>query len=112
MPLPSRPERGLSHPVKFSAVPYRTRGSLVLLLISLVLSACGLLPDKDPDELPENWPEDKLYFAAKDRLDAGSCDGAIEYYEKLQGRYPFGPYAAQAQIELGYCYYKLSLIHI
>ena len=39
-------------------------------------------------------------------VDSGSCNGAIEYYEKLQGRYPFGPYAAQSQLELGYCYYK------
>ncbi len=72
----------------------------------LALAGCGLLPDKDPDELPENWPEEKLYYAAKDRLAAGSCTGAIDYYEKLQARYPFGPYAAQAQLELAYCYYK------
>lgn len=78
----------------------------LLPLLVLLLAGCGLLPDKDPQELPENWPEEKLYFAAKDRLDSGSCNGAIEYYEKLQGRYPFGPYAAQAQIELAYCYYK------
>ena len=51
-------------------------------------------------------PEDKLYFAAKERLDAGSCNGAIDYYEKLQGRYPFGAYAPQAQLELAYCHYK------
>ena len=56
--------------------------------------------------MPENWPEEKLYFAAKDRLASGSCASAIEFYEKLQARYPFGAYAAQAQIELAYCQYK------
>lgn len=91
--------------MKAFPVPRQGTGAL-LLLLCLALSACGLLPDKEGDQLPENWPEDKLYFAAKDRLDSGSCNGAIEYYEKLQGRYPFGPYAAQAQLELAYCYYK------
>ena len=70
------------------------------------LAGCGLWPEKDPDELPENWPEEKLYFAAKDRMASGSCASAIEYYEKLQARYPFGAYAAQAQLELAYCQYK------
>lgn len=101
-----RPSDGQSIPVKALLFPISGRGNLLLLLLSLMFAACGLLPDKEGDELPENWPEDKLYFAAKDRLDSGSCNGAIEYYEKLQGRYPFGPYAAQAQLELAYCYYK------
>ena len=84
------------------------RAASLALLASLILllTGCGLLPDKKAEDLPENWPEEKLYFAAKDRLDSGSCNGAIDYYEKLQGRYPFGAYAAQAQLELAYCYYK------
>ncbi|MEN9727355.1 MAG: hypothetical protein RL434_1721, partial [Pseudomonadota bacterium] len=32
--------------------------SLVVLGLCLTLAACGLWPEKDPDELPENWPED------------------------------------------------------
>jgi len=65
-----------------------------------------MLGKKKEEDLPENWPEDKLYQAAKQALDSGSCGGAIEHYERLQLRYPFGPYAAQAQLELAYCYYK------
>ncbi|MGD9603891.1 MAG: outer membrane protein assembly factor BamD [Gammaproteobacteria bacterium] len=79
---------------------------LAALLAMIMLSACGLFGEKDPEDMPENWPEDKLYFAAKDRLQSGSCASAVEYYEKLQARYPFGAYAAQAQIELAYCQYK------
>ncbi len=59
----------------------------------------------DDDEIPTETEED-LYYRAKTELDAGSCDGAIEHYEKLQNRYPFGPYAAQSQLELAYCHYK------
>ncbi len=101
-----RPSDGQSIPVKSFQFSIPGCRALVLLLLPLLLSACGLWPGKGGDDLPENWPEEKLYFAAKDRLDSGSCNGAIEYYEKLQGRYPFGPYAAQAQLELAYCYYK------
>ena len=53
-----------------------------------------------------DWPEQRLYKMAKDRLDSGSCTGAIEYYEKLQNRFPFGDYTQQAQIELAYCYFR------
>ena len=77
-----------------------------LICLALALTACSMFGDKNAEDLPENWPEDKLYQAAKDALDTGSCGGAIEHYERLQTRYPFGPYAAQAQIELAYCHYK------
>ena len=79
----------------------------------MCLTACALLvgcgyfqsqSDKDKEEA--KWPEDRLYQAAKDRLDSGSCSGAIEYYEKLQARYPFGVYTQQSQLELAYCYYR------
>ena len=78
----------------------RAFGVLLTATLCVWLAGCGLLPDKDKDDIPENWPEKKLYFAAKDRLNAGSCNGAIDYYEKLQARYPFGTYAPQAQLEL------------
>ena len=80
--------------------------ALIVCLVAFI-SGCGLLPSEtDKDKEMARWPEDRLYQAAKDRLDAGSCSGAIEYYEKLQSRYPFGIYTQQSQLELGYCYYK------
>lgn len=82
-----------------------TIARLLACLLVVILSGCSLFGDKEKDD-PTNWPEEKLYYAAKDRLASGGCSGAIDYYEKLQSRYPFGPYAAQAQLELAYCYYK------
>jgi len=86
----------------------RLRNFIFFLSLGLLvaLAGCGLWPEKDPEDLPENWSEDKLYFAAKDRMEQGSCQSAVEYYERLQSRYPFGAYAAQSQIELAYCQYK------
>jgi outer membrane protein assembly factor BamD len=80
---------------------------MTMLIASLfIVSGCSVFGGKDEAELPENWPEDKLYLAAKDALASGQCGGAIEHYQRLQTRYPFGPYAPQAQLELAYCHYK------
>ncbi len=79
---------------------------LTLIAALAITGGCGIFGQQDEDELPENWPEEKLYLAAKDALASGQCGGAIEHYERLQTRYPFGPYAAQAQLELAYCHYK------
>ncbi len=79
----------------------------VLLCWCALCASCGFLPgETDKDKEISKWPEDRLYQAAKDHLDSGTCSSAIEYYEKLQSRYPFGVYTQQAQLELGYCYYK------
>jgi outer membrane protein assembly factor BamD len=80
---------------------------VVLLSWCALLASCGLLPSEtDKNKEISKWPEDRLYQAAKEHLDSGTCSSAIEYYEKLQSRYPFGVYTQQAQLELGYCYYK------
>lgn len=81
--------------------------SILMMVVILVLGAvggCGLFPDKkDPTE---GWSAERLYYEAKDALNSRYYSKAIEMYEKLQGRYPFGPFAQQAQIDLAYAYYK------
>jgi outer membrane protein assembly factor BamD len=47
----------------------------------------------------------ELYALAKDNLDTGNYSTAIENYEKLESRYPFGDYATQAQLDVAYAYY-------
>ncbi len=39
-------------------------------------------------------------------MDTGGYEKAINYYQKLEARYPYGRFAQQAQIELAYAYYK------
>tara|TARA_B100000214_G_scaffold357741_1_gene317657 strand:- start:430 stop:1215 length:786 start_codon:yes stop_codon:yes gene_type:complete len=82
-------------------------GNIISLLGILCLSGCGYFQSeasRDREEM--DWPEERLYKMAKDRLDSGSCTGAIEYYEKLQARFPFGDYTQKAQMELAYCYFR------
>jgi outer membrane protein assembly factor BamD len=75
-----------------------------LLLILMFVGGCSYFRDA-PDDT-QGWGAEELYQRARDRMDSGYYDGAIEYYEKLQARFPFGPYAQQAQLELAYSYYK------
>jgi outer membrane protein assembly factor BamD len=70
----------------------------------LSLSACGMLPDK-VDET-KDWSASKLYSEARDEMAGGGYDKAIQYFEKLESRYPFGTYAQQAQMQIAYAHYR------
>jgi outer membrane protein assembly factor BamD len=75
-----------------------------VLSLALVVSGCGLLPDKIDET--KDWSAQKLYSEAKASLNEGDYQTAIDYYEKLEARYPFGKFAQQAQLEIAYAYYK------
>lgn len=77
---------------------------LALFLFATALAGCGLLPEQ-VDET-HGWSANKLYARAKELLTDGNYTQAIQYFEKLEARYPFGPYAQQAQLEIAYAYYK------
>ena len=70
----------------------------------LFIAGCSLLPDK-VDET-KDWSASKFYSEAKTALNDGNYETAIKHFETLQARYPFGPYAQQAELEVAYAYYK------
>ncbi|MBC7500950.1 MAG: outer membrane protein assembly factor BamD [Herminiimonas sp.] len=74
------------------------------LALAILLSACGLLPEKIDET--QAWSASKLYSEARDEMNAGGYDKAIQYFEKLESRYPFGTYAQQAQMEIAYGHYR------
>ena len=76
---------------------------LSLLLTVSLLWGCSSLEDKDPTR---NWSAARFYRAASSALADKNYEIAIEYYETLETRFPFGPYAQQAQLEVAYAYYK------
>jgi len=86
----------------------RSLARLLRLSLALVLAAtlagCGLLPDVDDETA--GWSASRLYAAARDAQADGSWDSAAKYLEKLEARFPYGRFAQQAQIELGYVYWK------
>jgi outer membrane protein assembly factor BamD len=82
------------------SIKYILAGWLALLC----LSSCAWLL-KEYDET-EGWSVTRFYSEAKEAVSDSNYERAINLYEKLQARYPFGRYAQQAQLELIYVYYK------
>jgi outer membrane protein assembly factor BamD len=79
---------------------------LVVILLGLTLSGCGLF-DTTEDKT-RDWTASKFYSEASLAMREGDYEEAIELYEKLEARYPFGPYARQAQLDVAYAYYKYN----
>jgi outer membrane protein assembly factor BamD len=76
----------------------------VLLCLAVAASGCAWL-DKYADNT-QGWDAAKLYAEASDELNSGNYATAVDYYEKLEARYPFGRYAMQAQLDVAYAHYK------
>lgn len=72
----------------------------------MLISACGLLPEVQDET--KGWSAQKLYTEAKTEMADANYEKAIQYFEKLEARYPYGRYAQQAQIEVAYAYYKAN----
>jgi outer membrane protein assembly factor BamD len=76
---------------------------LLFIAICLILPACASLSEEEPHQ---GWTAEQFYNEAKAALDDEDYAGAIELYEKLEARYPFGKFAEQAQLEIAFAYYK------
>ena len=77
---------------------------LLALFLAATLAGCGLLPEAQDETV--GWSANKLYAEAKDAQADGTWDKAAKYLEKLEARFPYGRFAQQAQLELGYVYWK------
>ncbi|MGB4333912.1 MAG: outer membrane protein assembly factor BamD, partial [Chromatiaceae bacterium] len=75
-----------------------------LLALALLLSGCSWFGNQE--DTTKDWSASKLYSEASAELNSGGYETAIEYYEKLEARFPFGRYAMQAQLDVSYAYYK------
>jgi len=81
-------------------------GTLLLTLSAacLLLTACaGSDGQKDDTDV---WSETKLYSEATAKLNDADYAKCGKYFDKLEARFPFGPYSQQAQINAAYCYWK------
>ena len=79
---------------------YRHGFAAVLLPFILLLAACS--NDIKPQA---NLAEKELYLTAQRYLKEESYGYAVSYLQELETRYPFGPYAEQAQLELIYAHF-------
>ena len=69
------------------------------------LGGCDWLRSTQEDETA-GWSAQRLYGEAKDAMADKNWAKAVKYLEKLEGRYPYGRYAQQAQIEIAYAQWK------
>ena len=76
----------------------------IVLILTLILPACSYFDEKDDETV--TWNAERLYNEAKSALDSGYYEEAVDYYEKLEARYPFGVYGQQSLLDLAYAYYK------
>lgn len=74
-----------------------------LSALLLILSIAGCVNE---DEKPVNLSEKELYEAVQKNLRDESFNLAVKNLQLLEARYPFGPYAEQAQLEIIYAHYR------
>ena len=73
---------------------------LLLACTLACLAACS------SNETVDDLPEDQLYRKAQGYLKDENFDSAVRSLQMLESRYPFGPFAEQAQLELIYAHYR------
>lgn len=72
-----------------------------LLGLTLLLGGCA---STDRGQ----WSAERYYQEAKEALDAGRYQTAIQYYEELEANFPYGAHAEQGQLDLAYAYFRQS----
>lgn len=82
----------------------RSVTALAALAFAATLAGCGLFSNKDDEH--KNWNAEQYYNAAKEQLDDQNWESAAKLYEQLESKYPYGRFAQQGQLEIGYAYYK------
>jgi outer membrane protein assembly factor BamD len=79
---------------------------LFSILLYLSLTGCALF-GKD-SSISNNWTLERLYTEAKQAMLRSNYTRAIQLYEFLETRYPFGVYGQQALLDLAYAYYRIG----
>jgi outer membrane protein assembly factor BamD len=77
---------------------------IVAIMIVLSLAGCGMF-SQTTDETA-GWSAARLYSEARGEMVSGNYERAIQHFQKLEARYPFGTYAQQAQMEIAYAHYR------
>lgn len=74
---------------------------LLGLAAAATLVACASVVDPTKD-----WTPKQFYEAAHEQMADGNWAEAAKNFEKLEARYPYGPYTEQGQLEIAYVHYK------
>lgn len=77
---------------------------IILISLALTLTACSS-SEEDLEVVPDKSAQ-ALFVDARDALDKGSYQQAIQILGAIDSRFPFGPVSHQVQLDLIYAYYK------
>jgi len=80
---------------------------LRLGFVAMAVVAVGACSQKDHDPTAR-WSKERLFQEASQAMAGADFERAIELFETLEARYPFGPLALQSQLEVAYGYYKFG----
>ncbi|ROS05793.1 Beta-barrel assembly machine subunit BamD [Sinobacterium caligoides] len=75
---------------------------ILIIVATTILAGCSGNDEKPREDLSEQ----QIYSRAKEQLKNSNYSAAVSSLQLLESRYPFGPYAEQAQLELIYAHYK------
>ena len=78
--------------------------SFFFLVLPCIFLFSGCASTESKPELPANT----LYELARDYVQRGLFDQAVQKLETIENHYPFSPLATQAQFDLIYVYYHSS----
>jgi len=78
----------------------------VILATGLVLSCAFLAGCSSEEEVPQETSEQLLYDSIQGNIKTENFSMAVRNLQLLESRYPFGPYAEQAQLEIIYAHYR------
>lgn len=76
----------------------------ILILLVLTLTACSSF-EKEEEVVPDKSAQ-ALFVDARNALDNGLYNKAIQILSAIDSRFPFGPISHQVQLDLIYAYYK------
>ena len=91
-------------------MPNITVNTVRYIVASMIflLSACSSTAEKPAADtsLADSRSAQQIYKQASATLRSGDYEAAITELEELETRFPFGPFAQQAQLDIAYAYYK------
>ncbi len=80
----------------------------LIALLCLTLLACAGWGRKKEPELGSKEEAAQLFARGEKYMKKEDWELAIDTFERLESRYPFGEYAQKAQLEIAYAHYKLG----
>ncbi|TYK64387.1 outer membrane protein assembly factor BamD [Colwellia echini] len=78
---------------------------IILTVLALSLAGCSSSDEDDLDLVPDKSAQ-ALFVDARNALDRGQYQKAIQILGAIDSRFPFGPVSHQVQLDLIYAYYK------